>query len=122
MGQLTHDGIDIPPPGGGAITNPLFVHHDQIGRENALKFGAGAALTINDRIDIFATAIKTVSARNGHAFAYNVQTGLTLSFGRRGGASKAAPTAADAASTGANPADNNAEKTSLARCVCIKGS
>jgi hypothetical protein len=122
MGQLTHDGIDIPPPGGGAITNPLFVHHDQIGRENALKFGAGAALTINDRIDIFATAIKTVSARNGHAFAYNVQTGVTLSFGKRGGASKAAPTAADAASTGADPADNNAEKTSLARCVCIKGS
>ena len=130
MGQLTHDGIDIPPPGGSVVTNPLFVHHDQIGRENALKLGAGAALTINDRIDVFASAIKTVSARNGHAFAYNVQTGITYSFGRRGGASKAAPTAADAGSTAACHADHanhadhdhDAKEKTLARCVCIKGS
>jgi hypothetical protein len=130
MGQLTHDGIDIPPLGGSTLANPLFVHHDQIGRENALKFGAGAALTINDRIDVFATVIRTVSARNGHAFAYNAQTGVTYSFGRRGGASKAAPTAADAGSTAACHAnqadhadhDHDAKEKTLARCVCIKGS
>jgi hypothetical protein len=122
MGQITHRGIDTPPPGGSSLANPLFVHHDQIGRENALKIGAGAALTLTDRVDVFASALKTVDGRNGHSFAYNITTGVTVSFGGRRRAPTAAPSAGQLESEVCHLVPATDKENSLAKCVCIKGS
>jgi hypothetical protein len=121
MGQITHHGFDTPPPGGATLANPLFVHHDQIGRENAIKIGAGAAFSVNDRVDVFASALKTVDGRNGHSFAYNLTTGVTVSFGGKRRSPTAAPSAADLES-GVCHLDPNAKEDALAKCICIKGS
>jgi hypothetical protein len=87
-----------------------------------VKVGAGAALTLTDRVDVFASAVKTVSGRNGHAFAYNISTGVTFSFGKRARSTTTAPSAAELES-GVCHADPEAEKeNALAKCICIKGS
>jgi hypothetical protein len=81
--QVTHRGIDLPPP---TVKNPLTlaqrIHHDQIARENILNVGLGAALDINESIGVHGSILGQVAGRNGPQMGRAVSLGLTWSFGR----------------------------------------
>jgi len=99
-GELTHGGIDAPP-----ITNAiLFPEHDRITRDQFLNIGGGAAYSLNEKVDIFASLIHTVAARNVHAIDRGVSVGLSWSF--------STPRARDRAIADA--------EHSLVKCLCEK--
>jgi len=75
-GELTHGGIDAPPPSNIA----LFPEHDRITRDQFLNLGAGVAYSMNERAEIFASVIHTLTARNVHAIDHGVSVGLSWSF------------------------------------------
>ena len=104
-GQLSHGGIDM-------IRNPQrnlppiqFLHHDAITRINFLNLGAGAAYSLSEKIDVYASMIRTVAARNGHLVDRGLSLGMSWSFSTRRG----------------DRAISRAEQ-SLARCVCAKNA
>jgi hypothetical protein len=105
-GQVTHGGIDM-------VANPRvnlpplqFLNHDRITRINFLNLGGGAAYSLTEKIDVFASMVRTVAARNGHLIDHGLNTGVTWSF--------TAHRRKDAAILRA--------EQSLARCVCAKSA
>jgi len=118
-GQVTHGGIDFPNPsvwGGlpGGLPPLLFAHHDQIGRDNWLNVGGGAAYTLTPSVDLFGSVIHTIAGRNMHALEYGANFGVSWSFmkGSQGIRSSRVPTAKDR---------EQRRIRSLLRCVCQKG-
>jgi hypothetical protein len=106
-GQLTHGGIDFTGPTARAILTPeQFLHHDQIMRENFLSVGGGASYSLGESIDVFGSALRTVSQRNGHELNRGLTVGLSWSF--------TTPHAKDRALSMA--------ENSLGRCLCEKGT
>ena len=83
-GQITHTGIDFIPPGQAAtpFTFAQRQHHDQIGRENFLNVGVGAAFDVSDSVALFGSFLKQVAGRNGHALDHVISIGVTYSFRR----------------------------------------
>jgi hypothetical protein len=82
--QKTHGGgfsFDVynPPP----KDSPIFIHHDQIGTEDYLNLGTGASYTVNDSVDVFLVAVRTVWGRNGHKMDLSFTTGIGYSFNGR---------------------------------------
>ena len=81
--QITHAGIDLPPPG---VENPLTTvqrkHHDQIARENFLNLGVSAAFEFNQSIAVHGSVLRQVAGRNNHQVGRSVSVGLTWSFHR----------------------------------------
>ena len=82
--HLTHSGIaytyQVFP---ADLTAEQFLHHDQIGKSNILDVGGGAAFSLSPSLDMFASVMHTLRARNGHAHAAVVSVGLSWSFGTR---------------------------------------
>jgi hypothetical protein len=118
-GQVTHGGIDFPNPsvwGGlpGGLPPLLFAHHDQIGRDNWLNVGVGAAYSLIPSVDLFGSVIHTVTGRNMHELEYGVTFGVSWSLvgGNQGVRSSQVPTAQDR---------HQSRIRSLVRCVCQKG-
>jgi len=118
-GQVTHGGIDFPNPsvwGGlpGGLPPLLFAHHDQIGRDNWLNVGVGAAYTLMPSVDLFGSVIHTVTGRNMHELEYGASFGVSWSLvrGNQGVRSSQVPTAQDR---------TQRRIRSLIRCVCQKG-
>lgn len=105
-GQVTHGGIDIITNARVRLPASQFLHHDQITRINFLNVGGGVAYSISERIDVFASMIRTVAARNGHMVDRGLTTGLSWSF--------SAGRAKDRAIVSA--------EQSLAKCVCTKSA
>jgi hypothetical protein len=82
--QITHRGIDLYPPGpDNPLTSVQRQHHDQIGRENFLNVGAGAAFEINESIGIHGSVLRQVAGRNSHQMDRAVSVGLTWTFRRK---------------------------------------
>ena len=103
-GQLTHDGIDLPPPGLALLLTPeQRQHHDQIGRDNSLNIGTGAAIELTDSVGLFGSFLKQVAGRNGHQINRAVSLGLTWSFRRS-----------------SEPLIRDSRQRPLARCGCQK--
>lgn len=105
-GQLSHGGIDM-------VNNPRvnlppfqFLNHDRITRINFLNVGGGAAYSLTERIDVFASMVRTVAARNGHLIDRGISMGASWSF--------SAGRAKDSAIARA--------EQSLAKCVCAKSA
>jgi hypothetical protein len=103
-GQYTHGGIDLPAV--GVLPPDIRPFHDQIDRVHFLNVGAGTAVSLTDKVDLFASALHNVAGRNGHALNLGVNAGLTWSFTR----------SAQRASTVAQ-----AHARSLVKCLCQKG-
>ena len=80
--QLTHDGIDIPPNAPEVLTAPQRQHHDQIGRENFLTLGVGAAIDVSESIALFGAFLKQAAGRNSHELDRAISLGITWSFRR----------------------------------------
>jgi len=109
-GQRTHGGIDFL----GARTRAelpyeVFIHHDQIQRENMLSVGAGGSYSLSDTVDLYGSWTGTVAQRNGHRLARGLSLGLSWSFTTR------------RATTRPFTATTMAE-SSLVRCLCEKGT
>jgi hypothetical protein len=80
--QITHGGLNgpydigLPDP-----TNPLFLHHSQITRDNYLNAGFGGQYSLNDRIDFYGLVSHMITARNLHGLAYGITFGMSWGFG-----------------------------------------
>ena len=110
-GQLTHGGIDLPPPACQLCPLPpsppvILAHHDQIDRSNFLSIGGGAAYALTENVDLFGSIVHTVAQRNGHAIDRGLSLGLSWSF---------------TTPHGRNRAIANADR-SLAKCLCEKNA
>ncbi|HEX7795514.1 MAG TPA: hypothetical protein VF456_14230 [Vicinamibacterales bacterium] len=88
VGQRSHGGLDLTP-NSRVDLGPLFEHHDQIARVNFLNEGGGVAYTVNQKIDLYGSLIRTVSERNGHAIDHGLSLGLSWSFSARRAGSRA---------------------------------
>jgi len=117
VAQVTHGGVDVivSPRADNPAPSPLYIHHDQIGRENSVILGGGAGFTLSKRIELFGSAVRTVSGINGHALAHLITVGASYSFSlsRR---SQPKPAADD----GTCHEDPNDPANALAKCVCLK--
>jgi hypothetical protein len=113
-GQVTHGGIDFPDPAlWPTLPVALVQHHDQIGRDNELNLGGGAAYSVTPTLDLFGSVVHTVTGRNMHELEYGLTVGMSWSFMTGHAVAHAhRSTAADRA-TG--------ETRKLLRCVCQKG-
>jgi len=104
-GQMTHGGIDAGPD--YVFTPEQWQHHDQILQTRSLALGGGAAVSLNDSMDVFGSFMHDVYARNGHAINRSVTFGVSWTVDRLGGARGARREA-------------RREKGSLVRCTCQK--
>ena len=111
-GQITHGGIDVKfsPRLEHPAPSPVYVHHDQIVRENKINVGAGAAYTVTDKIDVFGSWTRTVKGINGHAFAHIYTIGLSYSF-------QIGTPKTDMSMHGESC---QKEENTLAKCLCLK--
>jgi opacity protein-like surface antigen len=105
-GQITHGGIDLTPTLRATQPWDVFVHHDQIQRENMFNLGGGASYALSDRFDVFGSYMRSVYQRNGHVLDHGVSVGVSWSF-----------TTAHAK----NRATGATAENSLAKCLCEKG-
>ena len=112
-GQITHGGIDLPLPSATPLPPVLWQHHDQIGRENGLNLGGGAAFSITPSFDLFGSVIHTVTGRNMHELEYAATFGGSWSFMTAHAVAHASRSTAADRATG--------ETRKLLRCVCQKG-
>ena len=103
--RIGHTGIDLYPDSGRVLPFEIFSHHDQISRESYTNAGGGAAYSLSDTIDVFASFTKTVTGRNTHAVNRGLSLGLSWSFGAGGNEPLIA---------------RDARKRSLIRCICEK--
>lgn len=105
-GQITHGGIDASPELG---FDPIrFPVHDQITRDNFMTLGGGVAYAVSDKIDLFGSLVHALAAaqRNAHQIDHGLTVGLTWNFSTRR----------------ANARAIASSESSLARCVCEKGT
>jgi hypothetical protein len=118
IGQVTHGGINVPSNAKTALAE-LFPYHDQLARDNHINVGGGASWSVSNSIDVFGSAIRTVSMVNGHALSHSVTIGLAYTFVK----AKRAPagSAADHAAMGDSCPMDGSKETSLSKCVCMKG-
>ena len=115
--QVTHGGVDviINPRADNPAPSLLYIHHDQIGRENSVHLGGGAGFTLSKRIELFGSAVRTVSGINGHALAHLITVGASYSFSF---SHRTQPTPATNDTT--CPEHENDPTNALAKCVCLK--
>jgi hypothetical protein len=104
-GRIGHTGIDLYPDSGRVLPTEVFQHHDQLSRESALNVGGGAAFTINESLDVYASLTTTVTGRNTHAVNRGISLGMSWSFGQSGGEQLIA---------------RDGRPGSLVRCLCEK--
>ena len=102
-GRYGHTGIDITTSARSTLPWEQYYNHDRIAREHALNTGGGVSLTLSDSIDVFASVLTTVAARNSHGMKYSLTAGVSWTFRQ--------PSEVQAAGNRATP---------LARCVCQK--
>jgi len=106
-GQITHGGIDFyGAPSRTLLPTEVFVHHDQILRENILQLGSGASYSLTESFDVYGSWMRAVAQRNGHELNRGIVVGASWSF-----------TTAHARKSVGTSAENT-----LARCLCEKGT
>jgi hypothetical protein len=110
--QLTHGGVDLTGNSRPILGEILWPHHDQIGRDNYLNVGAGAAFDLTPTVGIYGSVIRTVAGRNTHALHHALTIGMSWSFTTRGAASRA--------SRAMPKPDCEAEVQTLEKCICLK--
>jgi hypothetical protein len=81
-GQTTHGGIDLTPT--LRTDRPdLFPHHDQITRDQYIRVGVGAGVSLTESFDLFGSIVKDVAGRNGHIIQRGISVGVTWAFGAK---------------------------------------
>jgi hypothetical protein len=80
LSQLTHGGLDANDFHHRVATDPLWRQHDRIQRMNFFNLGGGAAYSIRNNLDVFASLLHTMWGTNGHALYSGLTVGVTFSF------------------------------------------
>jgi len=109
-GQVTHGGPDITR-GWRTDFGPLAPHHDQVTRDNFASLGAAVAYTLNDKLDLYGSAMRMVAARNGHVIDHALTTGVSWSFVTSRSKGKTLSAAA-----------GDGKEAYLVKCVCEKNA
>ena len=110
--QVTHGGIDLNGNSKLSLSAPMWFHHDQIGHDNYLNVGAGAAYDLTPGVGVYGSFLRTVAGRNIHALQHAVSFGMSWSFSAAGSGARA---------NRASAHDRlQARKQTLARCICQK--
>lgn len=78
--QKTYSPLNLGDPRLQDKMGALWLHHDQILRDDAVNVGAGATYAINDSLDLFATGLRTLNGRNGHKIDLSTNIGVTWTF------------------------------------------
>jgi hypothetical protein len=78
--QRTHGGLQFPLPRDEHF-HELFAFHDRVARANFLLFTTGGTFRAANGIDIYATAVWTVSGQNTHAIK-GLSIGTAWTFGQ----------------------------------------
>ena len=82
--EFPHGGIQDPSqilaPPRGTGTPEIFIHHDQITAEGHFNLGFGTAYAATRNVDVFLSAIRTLSGKNAHAIDVAVLAGVAVSF------------------------------------------
>jgi len=113
----THGGIDFPINGLPGLPAEFRANHDQIQRIHFVNVGLGFAYSISDTFDVFGSASRQVTGRNGHSMDKAFTAGVSWGFRRRSSAADAVT--ARAPSSAAAAATEKREGT-LLRCICQK--
>jgi hypothetical protein len=80
--QITHGGLDGPQEIGLPFyTNPQFVHHSQITRDNYADIAFGAQYSISNRMDVYGLVQHMIIGRNLHALKYGLTFGMSWGWG-----------------------------------------
>jgi hypothetical protein len=66
------------------FSDPIFLHHDQLLAGRHFNIGAGANYAISDRLDVYTSALHTLSGRNGHKIHLAANLGVGWTFQPRG--------------------------------------
>jgi hypothetical protein len=80
LSQLTHGGLDANDFRHKVATDPLWRQHDRIQRMNLFNLGGGAAYSLRNNLDVFASLLHTMWGTNGHALYTGLTVGVTYSF------------------------------------------
>lgn len=83
-GFYTHGGLVFRQPADfgtpANATNPIFLHHDQIGHNSALAVGGGLTYALTGSLDLYASCIRTVMGHGGHKLDYGLSLGVSYGF------------------------------------------
>ena len=80
-GLKTHGGVAVPEAGYRVLPAIQQSHHDRIGRIDLLDVGGGVQVTLTDRVDVFASYMRSLAGRNTHAIDRGITFGASWSFG-----------------------------------------
>jgi hypothetical protein len=82
-GFYTHGGVtfrsqsDLSP---ASLSNPIFVHHDQIGHDSGLSVGGGVQYQLTPLVDVYATYMRTVLGHGGIKIDHGISFGFSWGF------------------------------------------
>ncbi|HTO85922.1 MAG TPA: hypothetical protein VMR54_00145 [Thermoanaerobaculia bacterium] len=82
-GFYTHGGLSFRQPsdlGPGSLSNPIFVHHDQIGHESGISLGGGLSYALTGSVDVYATYMRTVLGHLGVRIEHGIAFGFSWGF------------------------------------------
>ena len=83
-GSYTHGGLSFRSVddfhGPRDSTNPLFLHHDQIGHDSALSLSGGLSYALTGSVDVYASYLRTVSGHGGHKIDHGIACGMSWGF------------------------------------------
>jgi opacity protein-like surface antigen len=83
-GFYTHGGLVFRSPvdfqGPTNASNPIFLHHDQIGHDSGLSLGGGLSYALTGSVDVYATYSRQVMGRGGHKIDHELSFGMTYGF------------------------------------------
>lgn len=102
-GRYGHNGIDITTQSRATLPWDQYFNHDRIAREHGLSGGGGISVTVRDSVDVFASVVTTLTARNSHGMKYSLTSGVSWTFRQ------------------ADAIRQRNSSTALARCLCQKG-
>jgi hypothetical protein len=102
-GRYAHNGVDLTSP--STLPPEQYYNHDRISREQGLNVGAAASFSVSESLDLFVSAVRTLTARNGHGLNRGITSGVSWTFRQ-----------ADAVR------EQGGKRAQLARCVCEKNS
>ncbi|HEY3122534.1 MAG TPA: hypothetical protein VGK70_00555 [Thermoanaerobaculia bacterium] len=83
-GFYPHGGLVFRSPadfqGPTNATNPVFLHHDQIGHDSGLSLGGGLSYALTGSVDLYATYVQQVQGRGGHKIDHGLSFGVSYGF------------------------------------------
>jgi hypothetical protein len=83
-GFYTHGGLVFKQPADFGTpldaSNPIYLHHDQIGHDSALSVGGGLSYALTGSVDVYGTYLRQVAGHGGHRIDHGINFGVSWGF------------------------------------------